>query len=147
MEAPHILRPGTALWRGVGRGLGIPFRGWGSMMKASRALPGRPLIRIDVDPAEMEKLDTGGPLVGDAAAATMALVEALDAAGHTPSGDAAAIAEAKARAEVEIRSIQPQMDYLDVIRKVLPRDGFLVEELTQAGFPSKYGFAVSNPCP
>ena len=40
---------------------------------------------------------------------------------------------------------QPQLDYLDVIREVLPRDGFLVEELCQVGFASYYGFPVYEP--
>ncbi|MDE3114318.1 MAG: hypothetical protein KGL26_01845 [Pseudomonadota bacterium] len=145
MAAAHLLWPETDLMIGIGSRLEIPFMRWGSMMKAHRALPGRKLIRIDIDPAEMGKLDTDGPLVGDAAAVAMALVKALDASGHTPSGDTTAIAEAKARAGVQIRSVQPQMDYLDAIRKVLPRDGFLVEELTQAGFTSNYGFPVYQP--
>ena len=145
MAAAHILWPETDLMIGIGTRLELPFMRWGSMMKAYRALPGRKLIRIDIDPAEMDKLDTDGPLLGDAKDAVAALVKALDAAGHTPTGDAAAIAQAKARAAMEIRSVQPQMAYLDAIRKVLPRDGFFVEELTQAGFASTYGFPVYQP--
>jgi acetolactate synthase-1/2/3 large subunit len=37
------------------------------------------------------------------------------------------------------------MQYLDVIRQVLPRDGFFVEEICQAGFTSYYGFPVYQP--
>ena len=37
------------------------------------------------------------------------------------------------------------MAYLDVIRAVLPRDGFFVEELCQAGFTSYFGFPVYEP--
>lgn len=48
-------------------------------------------------------------------------------------------------ARVEIEAIQPEMAYLDVIREVLPRDGFFVEELCQAGFTSYYGFPVYEP--
>ncbi|MDE2351514.1 MAG: hypothetical protein KGL66_06450 [Alphaproteobacteria bacterium] len=145
MAAAHLLWPETDLMIGIGTRLEIPFMRWGSMMKAHRALPGRKLIRVDIDPAEMEKLDTDGPLLGDAKAAVAALVKALDAAGHTPTGDKAAIAEAKACAAVDIRTVQPEMDYLDVIRKVLPRDGFFVEELTQTGFTSNFGFPVYQP--
>ena len=44
-----------------------------------------------------------------------------------------------------IEKIQPQMSYLDIIRDVLPRDGYFVEELCQAGFTSYYGFPVYEP--
>ena len=118
---------------------------WGSMMQCQRAIAGKPLIRIDVDPAEMARLDTDGPVVGDAAASVTALLAALEAAGHRPSGDLAAIADAKASAASDIRSVQPQMAYLDVIRDVLPRDGFLVEELSQMGFTSNFGYPVYEP--
>ena len=130
---------------GIGTRLAIPFMRWGSMMKAHRALPGRKLIRIDIDPAEMGKLDTEGPLVADAETGARALVAALDANGYAANGDPAEIVQAKKRSAVEIRRVQPQMDYLDVIREVLPRDGFLVEELSQAGFTSNFGWPVYEP--
>jgi acetolactate synthase-1/2/3 large subunit len=37
------------------------------------------------------------------------------------------------------------MAYLDVIRKALPRDGYFVDEVTQVGFVSWYGFPVYEP--
>jgi acetolactate synthase-1/2/3 large subunit len=51
----------------------------------------------------------------------------------------------KAKMRTAIEKIQPQVSYLDVIRDVLPRDGFFVEELCQAGFTSYYGFPVYEP--
>ncbi len=130
---------------GIGTRLEIPFMFWGSMMKAHRSLPGRKLIRIDIDPAEMDKLDTDGPLLADAEAGVRALVAALDAAGYVTRGEPGKIAEARERAAIEIRRVQPQMGYLDVLREVLPRDGFLVEELCQAGFTSYFGWPVYEP--
>ncbi|MFT5485046.1 MAG: acetolactate synthase-1/2/3 large subunit, partial [Halieaceae bacterium] len=38
-----------------------------------------------------------------------------------------------------------QMAYLDVIREELPRDGIFVDEVTQVGFVSWYGFPVYQP--
>ncbi|MDP7602014.1 MAG: thiamine pyrophosphate-dependent enzyme, partial [Rhodospirillales bacterium] len=55
------------------------------------------------------------------------------------------LAEIKQVAWEAMQEIQPQMSYLDVIREELPRNGFFVEELTQAGFTSNYGFAVHEP--
>jgi acetolactate synthase-1/2/3 large subunit len=37
------------------------------------------------------------------------------------------------------------MTYLQVIREVLPRDGFFVEEVSQVGFASWFGFPVYKP--
>ena len=130
---------------GIGTRLEVPFLYWGSMMKAHRALPGRRLIRIDIDPDEMERLDTDGPLVADAEAGVRALLAALDAAGYVAAGNPGRIAAAKERTAVEIRQVQPQMEYLEVIREALPRDGFLVEELSQVGFTSNFGWPVYQP--
>ena len=41
--------------------------------------------------------------------------------------------------------MQPQVDYLEVIREVLPRDGYFVTELCQAGFASYTSFPVYAP--
>ena len=41
--------------------------------------------------------------------------------------------------------MRPHIDYLRAIRDVLPRDGFLVEEICQAGFTSYFGFPVYQP--
>ncbi|MGH6617561.1 thiamine pyrophosphate-dependent enzyme [Sphingomonas sp.] len=145
MAAAWTLWAECDLMIGIGTRLEIPFMRWGGMMQYNRSLPGRKLIRIDIDPAEMDRLDTDGPLVADAAAGASALVHALVATGHTPQGDLEQIAAAKAKAARDIRSVQPQMDYLDAIRDVLPRDGFLVEELSQMGFTSNFGFPVYAP--
>ena len=37
------------------------------------------------------------------------------------------------------------MSYLEIIRKILPRDGFFVEEVSQVGFTSWFGFPVYKP--
>ena len=41
--------------------------------------------------------------------------------------------------------MQPQLAYLDVIRKVLPREGLLVIEVSQVGFTSYFGYPVYAP--
>ena len=145
MAAAWKLWPKVDLMIGIGTRLEIPLMRWSGMMAYRRSLPGRPLVRIDIDPTEFDRLDTDGPLLADAAAGAVALASALEQAGHRPQGDLAAIAQAKAAAAIEIRTVQPQMDYLDVIRAVLPRDGFLVEELSQVGFTSNFGYPVYRP--
>ncbi len=41
--------------------------------------------------------------------------------------------------------MQPQLAYLEAIRDVLPEDGILVDEISQVGFASWYGFAAYAP--
>ena len=45
----------------------------------------------------------------------------------------------------DVQEVQPQMGYLRAIREVLPRDGFFVEEISQVGFASYFGFPVYEP--
>jgi acetolactate synthase-1/2/3 large subunit len=44
-----------------------------------------------------------------------------------------------------MESAQPQLVYLDAIRRALPRDGFFVEEVSQMGFTARFGFPVYGP--
>ena len=69
--------------------------------------------------------------------------------GETSAGAMAAwrgrIALAKAAARTEIEQVQPQLAYLDVIRELLPRNGFFVGELSQVGFTAYFGYPVYAP--
>jgi acetolactate synthase I/II/III large subunit len=106
--------------------------------------PGLKIIRIDIDPGEMRRLRADIGIVGDAAVGARALAKALERMG-TPKRRDELIATAKAEAAVAIRAIQPQIDYLNVIREVLPRDGFFVDEISQMGFAAMFGFPVYQP--
>ena len=55
------------------------------------------------------------------------------------------IARSKHWANVKVQEIKPHVDYLKVIREVLPRDGFFVEEISQIGFTSQFAFPVYEP--
>lgn len=132
---------------GIGTRLEMPYMRWSGMMKLiDRPEPPPHLVRIDIDPAEMERLVPHAAIVGDARAATALLVEALRKRGRRPEpGARARIAAARSQARREIEKVQPQLAYLDVIREVLPRDAFLVPELSQTGFTSYFGFDVLAP--
>lgn len=145
MAAAWQLWPETDLMLGIGSRMELPFMRWGSMMEYRRRSADRVLVRIDIDPAEMDRLDTHAPMVADAAAGAQALAGALRKAGYCAQADSGAIADAKRKTERLIREIQPQMDYVDAIRDVLPRDGFFVEEISQVGFTASFGFPVYHP--
>jgi acetolactate synthase-1/2/3 large subunit len=136
----------TDLLIGIGSRLEMQYMRWGSMSRYDdKPPPGGPkLIRIDVDPAEMQRFRPDVGIIADSADGTRALLEAVGKAGFK-AGDLERIALAKLQARAEIEAVQPEMAYLDVIREVLPRNGFFVEELCQAGFTSYFGFPVYEP--
>jgi acetolactate synthase-1/2/3 large subunit len=74
-----------------------------------------------------------------------ALLEELKDGYHTPASREAEFEALKAEAWAEIQEVQPQMTYLGIMREVLPRETFVVEEISQVGFASWYGFPVYEP--
>jgi len=103
------------------------------------------VVRIDIDPTEFVRLKPDIGIVTDAELGTRALINALARTLPKPESRAAQFREIKASAEQAIRTVQPQMAYIDVIREVLPRDGFYVEEISQVGFTSRFGFPAYRP--
>ena len=107
--------------------------------------PGLKLIRIDIDPAEMRRLPADIGIVADADAGARALLAAISRGGPEVGDRPTRIAEAKAATARDIQAIQPQLAYLQAIRDVLPEDGILVDEISQMGFASWYGFPAYAP--
>jgi acetolactate synthase I/II/III large subunit len=103
------------------------------------------IIRIDIDPTEMVRLRPHVGIVADSSDGTAALADALEASMLRRPPKEREFAELRARAHAQIQRVQPQMGYIDAIREVLPRDGFYVEEISQVGFTSRFGFPVYGP--
>jgi acetolactate synthase-1/2/3 large subunit len=82
-------------------------------------------------------------LVTDAKLGVRALLEALG--GLQRASREAEFSARKSQARSEFASVQPQVGYLDVIREVLPRDGFFVEEICQVGFTARFALPVYAP--
>lgn len=140
IAAAYNLWPQTDLMIGIGTRLEAPSWRW------SWQPPGLKTIRIDIDPREMERLVPDVAIVGDAGQATGLLAEAVRRGGfQREKGRRETIKDAARLAEIQIRAVQPQMAYLDVLRRILPRDGFVTDELSQVGFASWYGFPVYEP--
>lgn len=106
---------------------------------------GLKIVRIDIEPEELirRKVDIG--VVADAAQATRLLIDALRKTPLNRPSRAAEFEELKARASARAAQIQPQFSYLQVIRELLPRDGFFVEEICQVGFTARFAFPVFTP--
>ena len=98
----------------------------------------------------MRRLVPHAGIVADAADGSRALLDAVRRLRGKQNNSAAPawhgqIAAAKIEARAAIEKVQPQLAYLDVIRDVLPRHGFLTTELSQAGFTSYFGYPVYEP--
>ncbi|MBE0613173.1 MAG: hypothetical protein IH604_05855 [Burkholderiales bacterium] len=124
---------------GIGTRLELQYLRW------IKIPPGLKVIRIDIDPTEMVRLRPDVGIVSDAKLGARALLEALSATLSRRASREEEFKTLKLQFRQEIQKVQPQMGYLDVIREVLPRDGFFVEEISQVGFTSRFGFPVYEP--
>ena len=141
MAAAYRLWPQTDLMIGIGTRLELP-----TMSRWPFLPQGLTSIRIDIDPIEMRRYPPTAAIVADAKAGTSELLAAVRKIGYArSSGRRAAIREASASALNDIQTIQPQMAYLDILRKVLPSNAIVTDELSQVGFASWYGFPVYEP--
>ena len=144
--AAHDLWGETDALIAIGSRCELQYMRWTGMMRLVDRPQAPPhLIRIDIDPAEMTRLKAHAPVLADAAAGTKALIARLGAKGTGATERRDRIAEAKRAAAAKAAEIQPHAGYLAAIRDVLPDDGFLVEEICQAGFTSLFAFPVYRP--
>jgi acetolactate synthase I/II/III large subunit len=111
--------------------------------------PDRPdalkVATIDTDPTQATRLGASLGVTGDAAAACALLAEALAPRGAPRASRAQELQAVKAEVASRVADVTPHAQYLAAIREVLPRDGFLVEEICQAGFAAVYAFPVYEP--
>lgn len=143
--AAYEMWPDTDVLIGIGSRLEMQYMRWAGMnLYIDRPEPPPHLVRIDIDPREMVRLEPHAGIVADAAAGTRALAEAVAKKGPA-RGDRARIAAAETTARAKMEEVQPQVAYLEIIREVLPPDGFFVEELCQVGFASYFAFPVLEP--
>jgi acetolactate synthase-1/2/3 large subunit len=141
--AASRIYPEVDVLLGIGSRLELPYFRWTKNYMQYNTVAEAPpqLIRIDIDPEEMNRLKPHVGVVGDAAVA----VKALLAMSFRSTHQRALIAAAKAQAAAAYQKVQPMVSYLEVIRRVLPRDGFFVREVNQIGFASWYAFPVYEP--
>lgn len=141
---PHAL-PAFALWElreradavlSLGSRFVSPF---GQQMKTGEARVA--LVNVDAD-------DLTKPRHADIAvcADATAVLEALVAALAPRVAWQGEIAVLRAECDRRIRErVAPQMEFVDAIRAAMPEDGIYVNELTQIGYVSTYGFPVQSP--
>lgn len=105
------------------------------------------IIRIDIDAAQIANVSTPEiGLVADAKPALADLAAALERHGTARPSRKQELSELKRATFREFEQhVGPQMEILKVIREELPEDGFLVDEITQVGYASWFGFPVYRP--
>ncbi|HYC14459.1 MAG TPA: thiamine pyrophosphate-dependent enzyme [Stellaceae bacterium] len=107
---------------------------------------GLKIVRIDIDPEEHDRFRKPAvALVGDAALSLRALLARLPKHNRKRASRAAELTEHRAALAPKLAALQPQMSYLEAIRKVLPPEGIFVDEVTQVGFASRLVFPVEKP--
>ena len=129
----------TDLLIGIGSRLELQYFRWPSRPAGLKT------IRIDIDPTELTRMKPDAGIYADARMATAELNAALARSGINPRSREEEFADIKKRVQSDIEEIKPQIGYLRAIRDVLPRDGFFVEEISQVGFASYFGFPVYEP--
>ncbi len=144
LTVPAALKlwPNTDVLIGIGTRLDVAAGRWADLPAAMKPAALR-IARIDIDPAEMHRLQVDIPIVADSADGARALTAAV--ASKSSDERAAAIAHAKREAWAALDTITPQMEYLKVIRDVLPENGILCDEMTQVGYVSWFGFPFYEP--
>ena len=140
MAMGHRLWAETDAVLAVGTRLKMPLTMWGKDDNLK-------LIKVDIDPNEIARItEPEVGIEGDSAAVLKALHEQLESTSAPHASRQDELASLRSEVDKDIReSIAPQMAYLDAIRDVLPRDGIFVDEVTQVGFASWYGFPVYAP--
>ncbi len=137
---------GHALWAETDAVLAV-----GSRIKEQLMMWGKDddlkVVRIEVDPVEMTRIHTPDvAILGDAQLSLENLQPLLEKHNTKRESREDEMLALREKVYAEIRAhVVPQMAYLDVIRDVLPDDGIFVDEVTQVGFVSWYGFQTYKP--
>jgi thiamine pyrophosphate-dependent acetolactate synthase large subunit-like protein len=114
------------------------------------ALPA-PLIRIDIDPSEIERsYPASVGIVSDARLALAALLKALRDLSHTAEYGSAVIIEEVAQVNAVLSSrtrrvFGESVALLNAVREGLPRDGSVIADMTMLGYASEQYFPVYEP--
>jgi acetolactate synthase I/II/III large subunit len=130
-EAEVILGVGTRLFYGLQR--------WGVDERIA-------IVRVDADPEEPERcFPPAVALIGDARPILRRLLEVLPSHNRGRPSRREAMIERQAKLRQHLAKLAPQIGYLDAIRKELPENGILIDEVTQMGFAARLLFPVYKP--
>lgn len=140
MPVAHALWPKVDLVIGLGTRLQSQTMAWGTDEDLK-------IIHITLDPEELGRITE--PTVGicaDLADALPTLLEAVTGDEVKRADWVETVLTEKARMNAKIADkLEAQLAWLHAIRAELPRDGILVDEITQMGYVSRFGFPSYAP--
>ena len=141
----HIVTGGHELWKtadvvlAVGTRLQWPSVVWGTDDKMT-------IIKVDADPAEMDKVRTPEiGLVGDAAAVLARINDHLRHLQGPRKDRVEASLKVKQEIAKKVSVLEPQGAYCRALRDVLPDNGVLVDELTQVSYAARLLYEARHP--
>ena len=133
------LWPSSDAVLGIGTRMEFPSIEWG-------VRPGRQIVQINIDAAELDRHGTGTIGVhGDAAEACRLLIDALGRHNRRRDDRTSEIARLRAAHFERIAHLEPQLSYLRAIRSVMPDDGIIVEDVTQVAFAAHIAYEHRRP--
>ena len=135
---------GRRLWETADVAFGIGTRMYTAL--SQWGTEGLQVLRLDVDPEEPGRFaPPAAAMVADAAAGLRALLAVLPGMlAERPSREAELAGHRTWLAD-RLARLEPQMGLLRAMRAALPRDGILVDEVTQMGFAARMAFDVPGP--
>jgi acetolactate synthase I/II/III large subunit len=104
------------------------------------------VVRIDIDPDEPDRFrKPDAALIGDSAAQLRALLAALPKHNRKRSSRAEELKGHRGWYAERLSQLEPQMSFLNAIRRALPEDGIFVDEVSQMGFASRLALPIEKP--
>ncbi len=136
---------GREFWRdadvviGVGTRLEFPVTHWGVDDDLR-------IIQVNIDEAELDRHGIGAVgLLGDAGPTIRGLLDALGSRPPRTPDQTAAVAAHRTEFERSTGHLDPQREMLCAVRRALPDDGIIVEDVTQLGFAAHLLFEFRHP--
>jgi acetolactate synthase-1/2/3 large subunit len=110
------------------------------------ATAGVPVIRIDADPAQLNRTTPAAlAIAADAKLALGELANRIGAHNRKRPSRRDDLARVKRALDEELNSSEPQAGFGRAIRSSIPDDAIVVEEMTQVGYWTRFGLPVHEP--
>ena len=136
----HRLWPRTDVILAVGTRLQPTYPAWGvdSDLK---------IIRVDVDPVEIRRAGRSDvEIIARANTALNALIDKVPTYNRSRLSMREELTALRTTLRTQYRTeLGPQMAYLEAIRKALPDNGIVVEELTQVAYVARFALPIYHP--
>jgi acetolactate synthase-1/2/3 large subunit len=139
LPAARVLWPRADVVLALGTTLRVPLQTW-------ERVPEQRHLRIDVDPETHAVLrEPTLALTARLEDALPVLLDALEASRPRSLWQATDFTVAQEQWQTRVSVLEPQIQYLRVIREALGEQGVFIDELTQVGFASRLLYPVYHP--